>query len=89
MHMNGTKVIKKTNKERNKIMAKIPRLDGRMLQQIARKLHIEKLFKEMEDIDNTLQVIGKGVYNNTTLMFQQRVSDIAKEIQRLAREWGM
>ena len=68
---------------------KPPRLDGKTLQAIARKLHTEKLFKEMEDIEHTLQVIGKGVFNNTTRMFHQRVPDITQEIQRLAREWGM
>ena len=70
-------------------MGKIPRLDGKTLQQIARKLHTDKLFKQMEDIEHTLGVIGKGVYNETTRMLHQRVHDITQEIQRLAERWGM
>ena len=70
-------------------MGKIPRLDGKTLQQIARKLHTDKLLKQMEDIEHTLGVIGKGVYNETTRMLHQRVHDITQEIQRLAERWGM
>lgn len=70
-------------------MAKIPKLDGKTLQSIARKLHTERLFKQMEDIEHTLGVIGKGVYNETTRMLHQRVHDITQEIQRLARDWRM
>ncbi len=68
---------------------KPPRIDGKMLQQIARKLHTERLFKQMEDIEHTLGVIGKGVYDDTTRMLHQRIHDLTLEIQRLAERWGM
>lgn len=68
---------------------KPPKLDGKMLEAIARKLHIERLFQESRDIEHTLGVIGKGIYNNTTRMFHQRIHDISQEIQRLAKEWRM
>lgn len=60
-----------------------------LIQQLARKAHIERLFKQMDNIQQVIKVVGPtDLLNIGGQVLRSRLRDLDLAVQKAAKEWG-